>query len=282
MNSMFGPRLSAPDAPTAPLSRPASLYDGPRHRRSGRIAAMRRDRLTVRSEGGPSLVALFSRKGGVGVSVTAALLAAVAAEDPRGALLVDLVGDQEAVLGLPVSERPGVTDWLTAPDIPTREALTRLEWEVADGFQLLPVGGSSLREARHLDELMTHLESEGRTVVIDCGRLPAVRPNSSAGASAVAVAVVERARTAWIVSRDSYLSVQASATAAVEPNGCILLTHEDRALGPRDVHDALGVPIVLDLALDRLISRLVDAGLLVGRVPRDLRRVLHSLLAGAQ
>ena len=56
----------------------------------------------------------WSAKGGVGTSVVAAATALMSAADGVATLLVDLDGDQPAILGLASSSGPGVGDWLDA------------------------------------------------------------------------------------------------------------------------------------------------------------------------
>lgn len=257
-----------------------SVSPSPRRRR---VAVLRRGLGAVRVEGDPALIALFARKGGVGVSVTSVLLGSVAAAHPRGVLLVDLRGHLEAAVGLAHEDGPGLTDWLAADQTPTGDALKRLERSVSSGLTLLPYGDANLAEARHTAALLDHLEQDPRVVIIDCGQLPrGSSPAATQTAESVAAAVAARCRTRWLVTRACYLAVQASVSRAVEPSGCILLTESHRALRAPDVADALGLPIVLDLAMDPTVARLVDAGLLVSRVPRDLERVLHQVLDGAE
>ena len=97
------------------------------------------------------LTVCWSPKGGSGTSVVAAALAVQTAAAGRECLLVDLAGDQPAILGLPSTDGQGLTDWLTAPDVPV-DALRSLELPVADRLRILPRG----RSEEHTSELQSH------------------------------------------------------------------------------------------------------------------------------
>ena len=83
------------------------------------------------------LFTLWSVKGGSGTSVVSAGLATLLTQRGREVLLVDLAGDQPALLGIPEPTGPGVGDWMGSPD-GDAAALGRLEIEVADGRVLRP------------------------------------------------------------------------------------------------------------------------------------------------
>ncbi len=80
---------------------------------------------------------LWSVKGGAGVSVVAAALAQRCALDGP-TVLVDLAGDQPAVLGL-ADPGPGVTEWLHTAER-SAEALGRLALDVSRNWTLVPRG----------------------------------------------------------------------------------------------------------------------------------------------
>ncbi len=78
------------------------------------------------------LIGCWSPKGGSGTSVVTAALGLTAPP----ALLVDLAGELDAVLGV-TTDGPGMTAWLTAAAVPPPDALGRLEVPVATGVGLL-------------------------------------------------------------------------------------------------------------------------------------------------
>jgi hypothetical protein len=57
----------------------------------------------------------------------------------------------------------------------------------------------------------------------------------------------------------------------------VLVTEPGRVLSARDVEDAADAPVLAVIPLDPQVARLVDAGLLTGRLPRSL----HPLRAAA-
>ena len=79
----------------------------------------------------------WSPKGGVGTSVTAAATAIRLASDDRDTTLVDLTGDQPALLGMVASAtpaEPGISDWVAAGDGVAADAIGRLLEPVAPGL----------------------------------------------------------------------------------------------------------------------------------------------------
>ena len=89
------------------------------------------------------LTTVWSPKGGVGTSVVAATLALRTAAAGVDCLLVDLGGDQAAVLGVAPPPGPGVGDWLAAGDDVPVDALAKLEAPVVDRLALLPLGSAA-------------------------------------------------------------------------------------------------------------------------------------------
>ncbi|MCU1455561.1 MAG: ATPase involved in chromosome partitioning [Acidimicrobiales bacterium] len=225
------------------------------------------------------LVSCWSVKGGVGTTVVAAALALTLARDGpgrrsaglhgngHGALLADLAGDLGATLGVAEPEGPGLAGWLAAGDDVPADALARLEQPVAPGLGLLPRGSGGLRPQR-AQALAGLLSAEDRTVVVDCGRL------GGPGAAAVIAAASQRS---LLVTRACYLGLRRVGAAPVDASGVVLVREVGRSLGPRDVEDAAGAPVVAELALDPAVARAVDAGLLATRLPRSFERTLRSL-----
>jgi MinD-like ATPase involved in chromosome partitioning or flagellar assembly len=210
------------------------------------------------------LVACWSSKGGAGTTVVAATLALLLARrSERGALLADLAGDATAALGLPDSAGPGLADWLSAgADVPP-DALNRLEQPAGAGLGLLTRGVGELTAAR-ADVLATLLAADGRPVVADCGTDP--------GDAALVLAA--GATRSILVTRPCFLSLRRSLTMPLRPSEVVLLTEPGRALTKADVEACVGAPVVAEVAVDPLVARAVDAGLLATRLPRALAKEL--------
>jgi MinD-like ATPase involved in chromosome partitioning or flagellar assembly len=214
------------------------------------------------------LIACWSMKGGSGTTVVACSLALLHGRaGPDGALLVDLVGDAPAVLGLPEPDGPGVTAWLAAGDDVGADALDRLAIPAAAGLDLVPAGNAEppARPGR-VGLLTAALESDRRPVIVDAGSCP----------SGAALEVVASAATSLLVLRPCFLALRRAVAAPIRPSGIVLVREPGRALGRRDVEAALGVPVRAELDVEPSVARAVDAGLLVTRLPRALTHALRS------
>lgn len=208
------------------------------------------------------MICLWSSKGGAGCSVSAAALALLAAERAE-VLLVDLAGEQAAVLGLAEAPGPSLADWLAGTGAPPPDALARLERPVAPGLHLVavePAAGPDPAPGRPL-LLAELLAAERRTVVVDLGRW-----------CARWTPVVERAAHRILVTRLCYLALRRASTGP-SPSGVVVVSEPGRALGASDVTAAVDAPVVAVVPVDPAVARLVDAGLLVTRLPRPLRRL---------
>lgn len=210
------------------------------------------------------LVACWSSKGGAGTTVVATTLALLLARrSPCGALVVDLAGDVPAALGLPDPEGQGVADWLAAGgDVPP-DALGRLESAAGMGLALLPRGAGDL-DPNRADVLATLLATDARPVVADCGTDP----------RDTALAVAAGATRSILVTRPCFLSLRRALTVPLRPSEVVLLTEPGRSLTRADVEACLGAPVVAEVAVDPLVARAVDAGLLASRLPRALAKEL--------
>lgn len=227
------------------------------------------------------MICCWSAKGGTGTSVIAAALALLLARRPAGALLVDLRGDQPALLGMREPSGPGVGDWIVRGADAPPDALGRLEVDVADGLRLLPRGSwdgvSPDNGSGQLAVLGPLLREERRAVVVDAGVLASPgdgRPSSPAHAAATLTGV---ASTSLLVVRPCYLALRRAVAVGVRPHGVIVVGEGWRALQPDDVAHVVGAPVLAEVAVDAAVARVVDAGLLTSRLPRGLERVLLGL-----
>lgn len=234
-------------------------------------------------------IACWSVKGGSGTSVVAALLARQASEvNTSGALLVDLDGDAPGVLGIPEPSAPGVAEWLGAEGEVRIDALRLLEREASEGIALLSRGQGPLTHPERAEMMARELSSEHRETIIDAGCL--WRPGGDeallAGGSPppddveVRRAVVAQADRSWLVTRACFLALRRAARAPLQPSGIVLLYESGRALTPSDVEDVVGAPLVMQIEVDPAVGRAVDAGVLVGRLPNGLTKVIRKAWAG--
>ncbi len=217
------------------------------------------------------LVCFWSPKGGSGTSVMAAAAALVLARD-TDARIVDLAGDQPAVLGLAHDPVPGLLDWMRAgPGAPT-DAIEHLAVDVVPRLTLLPAGYAHGTPASPESgaALAVALDADPRPGVCDLGRLddPALQ------------AFAEVAGPGIVVVRGCYLSLRRAVRhpAIVDAVGAILIEEHGRSLGAPDVEDVLGIPVVAAIPARTSIARAVDAGVLPNRLPDSLGRPLHHAL----
>jgi hypothetical protein len=211
------------------------------------------------------LVTCWSVKGGVGTTVVAAALAVQLAHDGApGVVLADLAGDLPAVLGLAEPDSPGLAGWLAAgPGVPA-DALARIEVDVAPGLALLPRGDGPLRPERAA-VLAAVLERSPRTAVVDCGRAV----DRGWVEEAVAGAVIERSRQSLLVTRPCFVALRRAARAPHRPTAVVLVNEPGRVLGGADVERLVRAPVT-QIEIDPAVARLVDTGVLMGRIPRSL------------
>ena len=215
------------------------------------------------------VVALWSAKGGAGVTSAAALLAIGQAERAQSTVLVDLCGDLPTVLGTeePVADT-GIADWL-ALESPTAAMLARIEHEARLHLTCLSRG------AGPIDGLVPHLRrvTRDRLAIIDCG---VIRDGSQAEAQ-----VVADADQSLLVTRECFLHLRSVQLAPLRPSAVIVIKEPGRHLGRADVEAAAGAPVVAELAIDRSISGAIDSGLVQARLPRRLVRTVARVLADA-
>lgn len=225
------------------------------------------------------LTVLWSPKGGVGTTVTAAGLALQRVHAGSRVLLIDLCGDLPAALGTASASGPGVTDWLCSEDAPD-EVLERLAVDVCEGLSLLPTGESTAQEwatdrAMALQRALLRMVESGRqTVVVDAGRCGGAL--DSAWRTDLVSLLGELGRS-LMVTRACYLAVRAALASSVHSDGLVVIAEPGRSLDDRDVADVLSLPVLARIDLDPAVARCVDAGLLGRRVPRSVQVGLAGL-----
>ena len=219
------------------------------------------------------LVALWSPKGGSGTSVLAAALALLSAG--RGETrLVDLDGDQPAILGLPPLSSPAtLLDWLAAgPSTPT-EWLDDIAVPVVPGLSLLPGGRSSRASSPEAGAALAVALRDGGLAFADVG----------SGADEIdggARAMIDVADMALTVLRPCYLALRRAVTdSRLRSSAAAILVEEPgRALDADDVAAVLGIPVIGRVPVRADIARAVDAGVLRDRLPSPLVRAAGTVL----
>ena len=237
-------------------------------------------------DGPRSIIWYWSPKGGSGTSTVAAATAIRLASADREVVLVDLTGDQAALLGLisaNTQDVPGISDWLVSDASCNR--LDALVESVAPGLGLVRLGtrspadlGDHTPDRRRSWRLVTALKTlarSGRVVVVDAGvDQHQHRTCVSACAPATPVCVI----------RPCYLALSRAQRVPGPYDRTVLVEEPGRALRVRDVTAAIGAKEVDRVAWDPRVSRSVDAGTIVSMLPPPLRRSLDGVMAlcGAQ
>ena len=218
------------------------------------------------------IVWYWSVKGGVGTSVVAAATAIRLASDDREATLVDLAGDQPALLGMiagAVPSEPGIGDWVAAGDGVAADAIGRLLEDVAPGLRLLrqgtqpALGDQTAEREKQRSRLMLALEVLARSgpVVVDAGLDPFELRSG----------LTDRHRPVCVL-RACYLALTRALRVPGPYERVILVEEPGRALRVRDVSAAVGASSVERVAWDPRVARSVDAGTIVSMLPPPLRR----------
>jgi hypothetical protein len=181
----------------------------------------------------------------------------------RPTIIVDLCGDIPAALGLPEPSGPGVADWLASPDADVDD-LERLAVEATATLRVLPRGNSPMPSCPRWGDLPRALELLDDDIVIDAG---------TGEPPAELASCVDRS---ILVIRPCYLSLRRLVTMHARPTATVLITEPGRSLRAADVERAVGAPVIADVPFDPAVSKAVDAGLLVSRLPRSLTIALRD------
>ena len=210
---------------------------------------------------------LSSPKGGTGTSVVAASLAIVSSSSSP-TLLVDLAGDQAAILGLP--QPPiGLSDWANGMTYRDFDEIISL---CHDNLYLAPTGTFDFEtlNANAWDKLLRALSlkhSEGYNIIVDLGRAD------------IPLALRKIVDTCYLVTRPCYLALRRAVDLETAFSGVIVVNEPDRVLTSRDVESVLKLKCVAEIPYTSEISRRVDSGLLKSRLPMALQSVLSQLIS---
>jgi MinD superfamily P-loop ATPase len=213
------------------------------------------------------LIILSSPKGGSGTSVVTASLAIVSSSSTP-TLLVDLAGDQAAIMGLP--EPPvGINDWTNGM---THREFDEILIACNDNLQLAPFGSSAVEIFStsawgNLARELMQRESNGVNIIIDFGQgdLP--------------LAFNKLADMHFMVTRPCYLSLRRAVNIEQKFSGVIVVQEHDRVLTTSDVESVMKLKCVAEVPYSSEISRRVDSGLLISRLPAPLHAALSPLVS---
>jgi len=213
-------------------------------------------------------VVFWSVKGGSGTSVVSALTALGAVRLGLDPLLIDLAGDQAAVLGVDKEPELGVRQWLDGGSGVSRDALTRLGVRVVDGLTLVGLGDpttpGAVPAATYAGSARRLLSSMGSgPAIIDAGTLRS--PHGVAGD------VLEAADRSVLVTRPCFLALRRASSFPLRPTEIVLVDEPKRSLDRHDIEDVMGVPVIEVVRWSSTLARAVDAGQLTRRGARSAK-----------
>jgi hypothetical protein len=189
----------------------------------------------------------MSSKGGNCTTVTAAAFAMHQASNGIRTILVDLCGDQPAVLGLAEPQGPGINDWLAEDSNATLNDLLSLGTVINNNVLLLHRGSRFVTGEPRWSDFAELMSSDNGYVVIDAGTdyLP----------DDLRLAV----HHITLVIRPCYIALRRAAH-QTRPTDVFAINEPERALTVKDIGHVLGVPIHAEVPHSPVISRAVDAG----------------------
>lgn len=205
------------------------------------------------------------------MSVVAAAMATGLSKD-CAVTIIDFCGDQLDIFGLDAGATSGVWDWLHSTDDVGVEALRNLEVELRPGLKILPAGSRSkaLPVSPQRCRALVGALQDGRVVVGDLGVL------DSDPFSPVSLLAASSDRTTLVI-RACYLALRRARHLAVVADDVVEVVEGGRALSTLDIEAVVGKAVTTRLAVDPRVARAIDAGLLPGRLPRPLRRLVQDL-----
>ena len=229
------------------------------------------------------IIWFWSPKGGSGTSTVAAATAIRLASEDREVVLVDLAGDQVALLGLHPDnwpdDAPGISDWVVSnaskrPLNDLRSSLDALLEKVAPNLSLMRLGTLSLADVdvgvpganrRRLFTALETLTHPDRVVVVDAGLDPHAHRTAI---PAVPVCVI----------RVCYLALSRAQSVPGPYERIVVIQEPGRGLRTKDIASALGADEVEVIAWDPNVGRSVDAGTIVQMLPPQLKRGLDGVV----
>ena len=182
-------------------------------------------------------------KGGQGTTTVATVVSALAAGHIPTTLVSTRPDDVCALTG-----SPAPPDWASMASISAN--LRLLDATHAEGN-----GGPWPASGPHGDG--------PQHVVVDLGRLDELAEHQYLETNGVA----ETRR--WLVVRGPcYLSLRAAIDHPWRPHGIVVLAEAGRPLTSADVSDVVGAPVIAQVPVEAAVARIIDAGLLLARLPR--------------
>ena len=189
-------------------------------------------------------------------------------------MLVDFCGAQADICGVDANDLPGVVDWLHSGADVGVDALENLFVEVAPGLMLLPRGSRPLPvSAGEIDpdrigmliSTLAAMESVADVGVVDMDLL------------SPRVLIVGGSDRTVMVVRSCYLALRRLGRLPVVIDSLVEVVEAGRSLRTVDIEAVAAMPVNARLRVDPTVARSVDAGRIVHRTPRPLRRLAEDI-----
>jgi CobQ/CobB/MinD/ParA nucleotide binding domain len=206
------------------------------------------------------IITVHATKGGQGVTTITAALGTLHAQAGRRTLLIDTGGDLPAILGKPEPLCVRLSDYLINPNITVDDITVNID----ENLDIVTRGTGPIAFTTYTYGLIAGGLGAYDTVIIDAGT-SADEWNQHADRNV-------------FVTRPCYLAVRRAIHIPRRPTQVVCMAEPGRALSAHDIEVVLGVPITATVPVDIDTARIIDAGILVNRMPQHLARALAPLV----
>lgn len=224
------------------------------------------------------IATMWALKGGQGTSTTAAMTAVGASAD-RPALLVDLCGDQTSLFRMG-RQQEGIAEWSTGRH--TAGELRHHAVHVTDTLRLLPRGRGPIDPVR-AQELFDWLISAHpiKPVIVDAGTLDP-ETGGEARDHRLRHIAAEVAGVSILVTRPCYLALRRCSLNTLSPTGVAMVADGRRALGPVEIEQAAGAPVLAAIPFDHDVALAADGGGIAQLAWKESVEQLRGLVVPAE
>ncbi len=221
------------------------------------------------------LISIFSPKGGTGCSVTSAVFAHCLSESAETLLIDACQGDQHVIAGVD-SAQYSFDDWCTSAT-PTCESLENISTIVDHNLRLVTSAGASV--SHHL------LPFETRSVLTDqiCSFSGHCVVDLGQRSDAFAHDIVQASDVVVMVVRQSYQHLYGATHHPIlsHVDVCVVVEESGRSISVKQMIDTLSLSCVIELEERRDFARTIDAGVLMQRMPNQLRAPIAAFVNDA-
>jgi hypothetical protein len=206
------------------------------------------------------IITVHATKGGQGATTITAALGILHANAGHRTLLIDTGGDLPAILGKPEPLSVGLSDYLIDPTT----TLDDITVTVNENLDVVTRGTGPIAFTTYTYGLTIGGLGDYYTVIVDAGTC-ATEWNQHADRNV-------------FVTRPCYLAVRRAIHLPTRPTEVVFMVEPGRALSAHDIEVVLGVPVGVTVPVDIDTARIIDAGILGSRMPRQMSRALAAVV----